>query len=122
MSWCVPSMAVNTMLMCCLFTQVAYLVMFKTDMMWTRVSFCVLQGYFLKNRTNFDLEDKFLPVSNMASSGLKKMLDFIILYTLKSVSEKCLSCNFLDAKPILCHMMACDMLRQMLMPMGCGRC
>ena len=53
-------------------------------------SFCLfnmLQGYFLKNRNNFDLEDKLLPVSNMASSGLKKMLDFIILYTLKSVSE-----------------------------------
>ena len=47
----------------------------------------MLQGYFLKNRTNFDLEDKLSPVSNMASSGLKKMLDFIILYTLKSVSE-----------------------------------
>ena len=47
----------------------------------------MLQVYFLKNRTNFDLEDKLLPVSNMASSGLEKMLDFIILCTLKSVSE-----------------------------------
>ena len=47
----------------------------------------MLQNYFLKNRTNFDLEDKLLPVSNMASSGLKKMLDFIILYTLKSISK-----------------------------------
>ena len=58
----------------------------------------MFQGYFLKNRTNFDLEDKLLPVSNMAFSGLKKMSDFIILYTLKSVSEKCLSCNFSDTK------------------------
>ena len=36
-------------------------------------SFCLftmLPGYFLKNRTNFDLEDKLLPLSNMASSGL----------------------------------------------------
>ena len=43
----------------------------------------MLQGYFLKkkNRTNFDLEDKLSPVYNMASSGLKKMLDFITLYT-----------------------------------------
>ena len=46
-----------------------------------------------KNRTNFDLEDKLLPVSNMASSGLKKMLNFIILYTLKCI-KKCVSCNF----------------------------
>ena len=38
-------------------------------------------------RTNFNSVDKLLPVSNMASSGLKKMLDHIILYTLKSVSE-----------------------------------
>ena len=37
-------------------------------------------------RTNFDLVDKLLPVS-MASSGLKKMLHFIILYIPKSVSE-----------------------------------
>ena len=35
---------------------------------------------FSKTELNFDLEDKPLPVSNMASSGLKKMLDFIILY------------------------------------------
>ena len=47
----------------------------------------MLHGYVLKNRTKFDFEDKLLPVSNMASSGLKKMLDFIILYTLKSISE-----------------------------------
>ena len=46
----------------------------------------MLEGYFLKNRTNFDLVDKLSPVSNMASSGLKKMLDFIILYIPKSVS------------------------------------
>ena len=39
----------------------------------------VLEGYFLNNRTILDLVDKLLPVSNMASSGLKKMLDFLIL-------------------------------------------
>ena len=51
-------------------------------------SFClysIIKASFLKNRTKFDLEDKLLPVSNMASSGLKKMLDLIILYTHKSV-------------------------------------
>ena len=31
--------------------------------------------------------DKLSPVSNMASSGLKKMLDFIILCMPKGVSE-----------------------------------
>ena len=35
-------------------------------------------GYFLKNRTDFYLEDELSPVYNMASSGLKKMLDFIM--------------------------------------------
>ena len=56
-------------------------------------------GYFLQNRTNVDLEDKLLPVYNVASSGLKKMLDFIILYTLKSVSENgCPVILFLDTK------------------------
>ena len=44
-------------------------------------------GYFLQNRTDFKLEDKLLPVYNVASSGLKKMFDLIILYTHKSVSE-----------------------------------
>ena len=59
----------------------------------------MLQGYFLENRTNFDSVDKLLPVSNMASSGLKKMLDLIILYTLKSVSENVFPYNFVfDAK------------------------
>ena len=58
----------------------------------------MLQGYFLKNRTNLDLEDKLLLVSNMASSGLKKMLDFIILYTLKSVSENVYLVIFFDTK------------------------
>ena len=59
----------------------------------------ILQGYFLKNRTIFDLEDKLSPVYNMASSGLKKWLDFIILYTLKSVSENvCPVILFLDTK------------------------
>ena len=47
----------------------------------------MLEGYFLNSRTIFDLVDKLLPVSNMASSGLKKMLDFLILYWSKSVSE-----------------------------------
>ena len=47
-----------------------------------------------KNRTNFDLVDKLLPVSSMASSGLKKMLDFIILYTPKKCIRKCLSFKF----------------------------
>ena len=54
----------------------------------------MLEGYFLKNRTNFDLVDKLSPVSNMASSGLKKMLDFIILYTPKGVSENIYLSNF----------------------------
>ena len=54
-------------------------------------------GYFLQNRLNFDLEDKLLPVYNMASWGLKKMLDFIILYTHKRVSENmCSVILFLD--------------------------
>ena len=44
-------------------------------------------GYFIQNRTDLNLEDKLLSVYNMASSGLKKMLDLIILYTHKSVSE-----------------------------------
>ena len=73
------------------------------------LSFClftILQGYFLKNRTNFDLEDKLLPVSNMDSSGLKKMLDCIILYTLQSVSENvCPVILFLDTKTII---LSCD--------------
>ena len=47
----------------------------------------LLEGYFPNNGTIFDLVDKLLPVSNMASSGLKKMFDFIILYWSKSVSE-----------------------------------
>ena len=83
-------------------------------------SFClftILQGYFLKKKktTNFDLEDKLLPVSKMASSGLKKMLDVIIVYTLQSVSENvCPVILFSTPKPIFCHMMACDMPMQML--------
>ena len=44
-------------------------------------------GIFFKNRRILDLEDKLSPVYNMASSGLKKMLVLIILYTHKSVSE-----------------------------------
>ena len=59
----------------------------------------------------------------MASSGLKKMSDFIILYTLKSVSENVYPVIFFwTPKPILCHVMTCGMPRQMLMPIGCGRC
>ena len=59
-------------------------------------SFClynILLVIFCKTELNFDLEDKLSPVYNMASSGLKKMLDFIILYTHKSVSETLLN-NF----------------------------
>ena len=41
----------------------------------------LLEGYFLYNRKIFDFVDKFSPVSNMAYSCLKKMLDFIILFT-----------------------------------------
>ena len=84
----------------------------------------MLQGYFLKNRTNFDLQDKLLPVYSMASSGLKKMLDFMILYTLESVPENvCPVILFLDTKKqILCHVLAYDMPRQMLLPIDCGRC
>ena len=55
-------------------------------------------GYFLKNRTNFNLEDKLSPVYNMASSGLKKMLDFVILYTHKNVSENVCPVILLDTK------------------------
>ena len=63
--------------------------------------------FFLKNRTRFDLEGKLLPVSNMASSGLKKMLDLIIIYTHKSVSENvCLVILLLDTKKqIIYHML-----------------
>ena len=43
----------------------------------------ILEGYFLQNRIIFDSVDKLSPVSNMAYSCLKKMLDTIILYTLK---------------------------------------
>ena len=54
----------------------------------------MLEGYFSLNRTNFDLVDKLLPVSNMASSGLKKMLDFTILCMPKGVSENVYLLNF----------------------------
>ena len=75
----------------------------------------MLQGYFLKNKTNFDLEDMLLPVSNMAFSGLKKMLGFITLYTLQSVSENVCPVFFvLDTKTNILYIMACDMPRQML--------
>ena len=77
----------------------------------------LLQGYFLKNRTNFDLEDKISPVSNMTSSGLKKMLGFIILYRLQSVSENVCPVFFLDTKTNILYIMTCDMPRQMLLPM-----
>ena len=64
-------------------------------------------GYFLKSRTNFDLEDKLLPVYNMASPGLKKMLGFLILYTHKSVSEnECPVFLFFEhQKQMMCHML-----------------
>ena len=59
-------------------------------------SVCIVyyRFFFFKNRTIFDLEDKFLPVSNMASSGLKKTLDLINLYTHKSVSENVCPVSF----------------------------
>ena len=47
----------------------------------------MLEGYFLLNRTNFDLVDKFLPVSNMASSGLKKNVRLHNFIYAKGVSE-----------------------------------
>ena len=43
---------------------------------------------FLKNRTISHSRDKLLPVYNMASSGVKKVLILTILYTHKGVSEK----------------------------------
>ena len=60
----------------------------------------------------------------MASSGLKKMLDLIILYTLKSVSENVyLIILFFDTQiNVLFFIVACDIPRQMLLPVGCGRC
>ena len=65
-------------------------------------SFCLFLCYkviFSKTELIFDSVDKLLPVSNMASSGLKKILDLIILYTLKSVSENVFLYNFVfDAK------------------------
>ena len=42
---------------------------------------------FLNNKTIFNSRERLLPVYNMASSGLKKMLILTILYTQKSVSE-----------------------------------
>ena len=59
----------------------------------------------------------------MASSGLKKMLDLIILCTLKSVSENVyLLILFLDAKVHVLLYNGMNMPRQMLLPIGCGRC
>ena len=49
---------------------------------------------FLQNRIIFNSRDKLLPVYNMASSGLKKMLILTILYTHKSVS--------VDVCPVTC--------------------
>ena len=49
--------------------------------MINKQEYLILEGYFLYNRTIFDFVDKLLPVSNMAYSCLKKMLDFIILFT-----------------------------------------
>ena len=58
----------------------------------------------------------------MASSDLKKMLDLIILYTLKSVSENVYLIIFLFDAKINVFVMACNMPGQMLLPIGCGRC
>ena len=58
----------------------------------------------------------------MASSGLKKMLNLIILYTLKSVSENVyLIICFVMPKSMFCFVMACNMPRKMVLPIGCGR-
>ena len=43
----------------------------------------------------FEIENKLLPVSNMASSGLKKMLFYIILRHLRGVWENVVSYNIL---------------------------
>ena len=79
--------------------------------------------FFFKNRTIFDLEDKLLPVSNMASSGLKKMLVLTILYTHKLVSEKVVLYFVIGHhRLIIFHVKANVMPRQMLLPEDCGRC
>ena len=63
-------------------------------------------------------EDKLSPVSNMASSGLKTMSGFIILYIHFKVYQKMCPVIFvLDTKTNILYMMACNMPRQMLLPM-----
>ena len=53
----------------------------------------------------------------MASSGLKKMLDFIILYMPKVYQKMFIfQILFLLLNSILCFIMACNMSRQMLLP------
>ena len=58
----------------------------------------------------------------MASSGLKKMLDLIILYTHKSVSQNVCPVIFfwVTKNQLMCHVLACDMPRQLLLAMDCG--
>ena len=56
----------------------------------------------------FEIEDKLSPVSNMASSGLKKMLFYIILRHLRGVWENVVSYN------ILTFIFIKSFLRQML--------
>ena len=52
------------------------------------------------------------------------MLDLIILYTHKSVSQNvCPVILFWTPKnQLMCHVLACDMPGQMLLAMDCGRC
>ena len=53
----------------------------------------------------------------MASSGLKKMLDFIILYMPKLYQKMFIFQNlFLLPNSILCFIMTCNMSGQMLLP------
>ena len=61
--------------------------------------------------------DKLLPVFNVASSDLKKMLDFIILYMPKVYQKMFIfQILFLLPKSIFCFVMVCNMPGQMLLP------
>ena len=97
-------------------------------------SFC-LTSYnleFLKNRTKFfSREPSFCQLSNMASSGLKKMLILIILYIPESVSVNMCPVNF-SFRHIMWWFLMADVMpyfyRQMLClgwcycHLCCGRC
>ena len=80
---------------------------------------------FLNNRTIFDSIHKILPVYNIASSGLKKMLILTILYTHEGVSENVcpvilyghhIYLIILMAVFISCYCIGNNMPRQMLLP------